>query len=169
MTTRAADWPTHKELAFYLEQGAKTITRRGKTIIIHPAFATIVDPREPWWCPKCGGLDYTVQSQARASYGVPDSWFLYQHRVCTACNGRRQRQKNHNLSANEQLAMIVERHGRCDICGTNASPPEIDHDHTTGKVRGVLCGIHNRGIGLFRDDPVLLRRAADYLEETANA
>ncbi len=43
----------------------------------------------------------------------------------------------------------------------------VDHDHETGKVRGVLNTKINMGIGLFNNDPVLLRAAADYLERTS--
>lgn len=45
----------------------------------------------------------------------------------------------------------------CPIC--------VDHDHTTGKVRGLLCHGCNHGIGSLKDDPAMLRAAADYLEE----
>ena len=40
----------------------------------------------------------------------------------------------------------------------------IDHDHTTGKVRGMLCHDCNTSLGKFRDNPDILRKAADYLE-----
>lgn len=39
----------------------------------------------------------------------------------------------------------------------------IDHSHQSGRVRGMLCNHCNTGLGLFRDDPTLLYRAADYV------
>jgi hypothetical protein len=60
--------------------------------------------------------------------------------------------------------MKLQRH-RCAICKTAFGPniPRIDHCHSTGKVRGLLCIPCNSGLARFRDDPAILRRAASYL------
>lgn len=42
----------------------------------------------------------------------------------------------------------------------------VDHDHKTGKLRGILCDHHNRGLGIFKDNPKCLRSAAEYLEKS---
>lgn len=55
---------------------------------------------------------------------------------------------------------------RCPICLVNP-PQHVDHDHKTGKVRGVPCFTCNAAIGQLRDDPNPARRAAAYLEGAA--
>jgi Recombination endonuclease VII len=81
------------------------------------------------------------------------------------------------LSIPDWERMFAAQNGVCLICrkpevardNNNAGKIRrlsIDHDHETGKVRGLLCAKHNSALGLFQDDPVLLRAAADYLEKS---
>lgn len=55
----------------------------------------------------------------------------------------------------------------CAVCGVPQTEMErglfVDHDHKTGRVRGLLCNPCNRGLGYFRDRPDLLQKAKDYL------
>lgn len=53
--------------------------------------------------------------------------------------------------------------GKCDICGVE-DKLRIDHDHLTGKIRGLLCNECNLGLGKFQDDVSRLREAAVYVE-----
>lgn len=59
--------------------------------------------------------------------------------------------------------MLTDADGECSICEYPMTPPGVDHDHETGKVRGLICRKCNTGLGMFRDDPLILERAANYL------
>jgi hypothetical protein len=62
-------------------------------------------------------------------------------------------------------SLVLAQGGCCAICGRKAVGKfNIDHDHNTGEVRGLLCGPCNRGIGLLGDSVDVLKRAAEYLE-----
>ena len=59
--------------------------------------------------------------------------------------------------------------GQCDICGTTepGGPHKLfnlDHDHSTGAIRGVLCRRCNTSLGQFEDSVTLLQKAIDYLK-----
>jgi hypothetical protein len=78
---------------------------------------------------------------------------------------RGKRIRSYGISEDEFDQMMINQEGKCYICkGDNGSIALcIDHDHLTGKVRGLLCNKCNRGLGLFSDDLVLLKRAMNYL------
>jgi hypothetical protein len=61
---------------------------------------------------------------------------------------------------------FVEQEGLCGICGgvlEGWTSAQVDHDHSTKEVRGLLCGDCNRGLGMFKDTPSILLSAAVYL------
>lgn len=51
----------------------------------------------------------------------------------------------------------------CNICGKKLVRPHIDHNHKTGKVRGVLCFSCNAGIGHLQESVEILHKAVEYL------
>jgi len=57
------------------------------------------------------------------------------------------------------------QNGKCAICGQSGLRLVIDHDHASGKIRGLLCNSCNIGLGQFNDDPTMLRKAADYVSD----
>lgn len=76
----------------------------------------------------------------------------------------------HGLTPQDYEDLLAAQGGGCAICGTTVNRYgdterrlPVDHDHETGQVRGVLCDVCNRVLGLFGDDPARLEHAAEYL------
>jgi hypothetical protein len=72
------------------------------------------------------------------------------------------------ITADEYDSMLAAQGGVCAICGVSAADARghrlhVDHCHDTGRVRGILCGNCNLGLGKFGDDAARLGRAVDYL------
>ena len=76
----------------------------------------------------------------------------------------------YGLTVADYDRMLAEQGGGCAICGSTEGGRGdahlvVDHDHTTGKVRGLLCHACNTGIGLFNDSASLTLSATQYLNE----
>lgn len=77
------------------------------------------------------------------------------------------RRRKYGVTQAQVDAMYDAQGGLCGICRSPQLPSErpfaVDHDHETGRVRGLLCGRCNSGLGLFREDGFLLQRAIAYV------
>jgi hypothetical protein len=82
-------------------------------------------------------------------------------------------QHNYKLTPEQYDKMFTDQNGVCALCSKPESAVSnngriknlcVDHCHKTNKIRGLLCNWCNRGLGLFRDDALILRLAADYIE-----
>lgn len=72
--------------------------------------------------------------------------------------------KKYGITPELYLSMVEEQKGLCLICKQSSeSKLNVDHDHETGKVRGLLCGPCNNGLGCFKDDINRLNNAIKYL------
>lgn len=72
----------------------------------------------------------------------------------------------YGITGDEYNAMLAQQNGCCAICQTPPTESRrlcVDHCHTTGAVRGLLCDRCNVGIGKFNDDPALVAVALEYL------
>jgi hypothetical protein len=72
--------------------------------------------------------------------------------------------KTYGISLADFRHMEAIQEGCCAICKTPTDDLHVDHHHPGGPVRALLCGKCNRGLGLFDEDPDLLRAAAAYVE-----
>jgi len=88
---------------------------------------------------------------------------------CKTCHASKQMRRSYGITLEEYDVMYEQQKGVCAICSLpqtgRAERLCVDHNHETGKVRGLLCSHCNRGIGLLKDDYRILNRAASYLRE----
>jgi hypothetical protein len=72
----------------------------------------------------------------------------------------------YGISLPHYEGLLHAQEGRCAICGRpprGKRPLNVDHDHDSGRVRGLLCGNCNRAIGLLDENPELFDRAKEYV------
>ena len=69
----------------------------------------------------------------------------------------------------QEWEALFDKQGRvCAVCGDDNPRGKnwhTDHSHSTGKIRGILCGSCNTGIGKFRESEEIMKKAAKYLNE----
>jgi hypothetical protein len=119
-------------------------------------------PREmsrskPSICKQCS----TARTRAWAE-AHPDEWERHRRKSWL--------KQKYGITPEEYDAVLASQGGNCAICGEPPSDSRgykmhVDHNHSTGAVRGILCGPCNRGIGNLGDDIERLRAAIRYLEQ----
>lgn len=78
------------------------------------------------------------------------------------------RAKNYGMDPGEYARMMTEQNGQCLTCDSDGKTGRggilhSDHNHKTGRMRGLLCSDCNRAIGLMKDDPEIVQRILIYL------
>lgn len=119
----------------------------------------------PAWKEASRRSDKRPERQARKNE-------LRRGKPITALTNRRNQLARYGLTIEQHDVMLATQNGLCAICSQSPKPDGIraanrlhaDHDHVTGSIRALLCNNCNNGIGRFRDDPALLRAAAEYIE-----
>ena len=123
-------------------------------------------------CPDCGlekpPEDFPRNRRTKSGRGV----------YCKACHNVRNRttikrlhgngrhyhlKQRYGIGAAEVDELVDRQGGLCAIC-RKGSATQVDHDHTTSRVRGILCLECNAAIGAFKDSVRVIYRAIDYLD-----
>jgi Recombination endonuclease VII len=130
-------------------------------------------------CKKCGNnLRYTSDNRCvncrkrwRQSPNVITIGNLYKKSE----KGRMKRRINdlrtrYNITLDEVKEMLIRQNGQCAVCPTPLTElnGQVDHNHKTSVVRGILCNYCNWAAGLLKDDPIYCRNLANYLENPTN-
>lgn len=75
--------------------------------------------------------------------------------------------REYGITLEQHKSMYIDQNGRCALCGEPVPYDMVntDHDHKTGKIRGILCRKCNMGLGLLGDNVEGLKTALRYLED----
>lgn len=89
-------------------------------------------------------------------------------KYCSDCHRKRlegARLWRYGITSEQYAAVFAAQNGRCAICDRRETRRQlsIDHCHKSGLFRGLLCATCNQALGMLRDDPRLLIKAASYL------
>lgn len=113
------------------------------------------------------------QFKTHDAYQLGSSFSVGHSYICKECTRWIRREETYGITREQYDRLLQEQGGRCAICGTAHVPTDmhpdlvIDHDHSTGKVRGLLCPNCNQGIGHLKDSAETTDRASAYLRRAA--
>ncbi len=116
------------------------------------------------WCKKCDQAHRKRTSKARAAYN-------HKHRRDNKMHYRDYNlQRNYGITLDDYQRMLADQDGVCAICDqfvTNKHAPclLVDHDHRTGKIRGLLCAVCNTRLAIIEDEE-FVKRARQYLKNS---
>ncbi|QBQ74239.1 hypothetical protein [Escherichia phage vB_EcoM_PHB13] len=124
-------------------------------------------------CAKCGKPFVAINASQKY---CSDACRLFEKRERELDRPYHHAENGIKISKREALE-ILGRVDNCEICGVKfinercgerkrQKWKHLDHNHKTGKIRGVLCGKCNAGLGMFKDDPQILYAALEYLKRT---
>lgn len=81
---------------------------------------------------------------------------------CKKCHAGDRRRLKHGIGVKDFQELALRQQNRCAICDLEKKL-YLDHNHSTGNIRGLLCLNCNTGIGSLKDNPDILERARDYI------
>ena len=107
-------------------------------------------------CPSCG----LVKTAADFNRGPRKNGLSA---YCKACCNVKHVCKTYNITQQAYQALIEDSQGRCKCCGEEPTRLVVDHDHNTGRVRGLICDPCNHYIGMLESRPGIHKYASEFL------
>jgi hypothetical protein len=111
--------------------------------------------RRCWWCKQ--DLQHSAFSKDKTKSGFRN--------LCRDCQKDRNLYRFYKIHLKDWNALLEKQNFRCAICRLPMNQINVDHDHSTQTVRGLLCSNCNLGLGNFQDDINFLNNAIQYLTE----
>lgn len=72
--------------------------------------------------------------------------------------------KTYGITQDIYNELYTQQYGKCFLCDIHQEILYVDHSHSTGAVRGLLCGKCNTGLGMFNDSKEVLLKALNYID-----
>lgn len=124
-------------------------------------------------CKVCTGTQQAARIQSndtkkREKAAQVEAWRERNPDKCKVYKRTSDLRRAYGLSREEYESLLQAQNNTCAICGhafKSSKHTHVDHDHSTGAVRAILCLNCNRGLGAFSDNPLLLQKAHEYLVE----
>lgn len=101
-------------------------------------------------CPRCGRMRTLYKGN--------------NYPKCVVCSTEHHRKRRYGADAETVNQKLRDQRGLCAICGVNIEAKfYLDHNHSSGQIRGLLCNYCNIGLGAFKDSVANLMSAFQYL------
>jgi hypothetical protein len=115
-------------------------------------------------CKPCNAFASKVWRQKN-----PEKYREYENKRDKITTSDNWRLRRYGISKEEFSSLLTKQNNVCAICKTDTPGRgrnfHVDHNHKTGKIRGLLCDKCNRGLGYFNDSLDVLKSALGYLNE----
>jgi Recombination endonuclease VII len=116
-----------------------------------------------WPGGRCKDCSKVRRAEGRDTWRYTEAGRLSQKFVGIKCR--------YGLTQEQYTKMLEDQNGCCACCPVKLDSscknliPHVDHEHSTKRVRGLLCGMCNRGLGQFKDSINNLEAAVEYLKK----
>lgn len=120
-------------------------------------------------CKQCG-IKYNTTNKIKkfCSSNCCKDYNNIKYQANTEYRKRQALKRYYGITLEDYNKLFKDQKGCCWICGIHQSELSkalcVDHDHTTGKTRSLLCNKCNQALGLFYDNKIIIQKAIEYLE-----